>query len=150
MMYQEKSGKGRCLKALALAPALAIAIAATSIPQLRAAMSTISDSPVSAGTVTVEPLPVNPTSEESETTTVTTNVTTTGQKTTVIFTTTREGKTEKFEIVLDPALIVDNMAYFVNGKQVSKAELEAIAPDDIKMMSVSKDDKLNVIFVWKN
>ena len=45
MMYQKQSGKGRCFKALALVPALVFAIAAMSIPQVNAAISTIGSSP---------------------------------------------------------------------------------------------------------
>lgn len=55
MMYQEKSGKGRRLKALALVPAIAVALAATSIPQVQAAMSTIANSATSVSKVTDNP-----------------------------------------------------------------------------------------------
>ncbi len=48
MMYKSKSGAGRKLKALALVPMLTLAICMVSIPAVRAAVSTISSSTISA------------------------------------------------------------------------------------------------------
>lgn len=47
MMYKEKSGAGRKLKALALVPMLALAVGLSSVPAIDAAVSTISDSGMS-------------------------------------------------------------------------------------------------------
>lgn len=47
MMYQEKSGAGRKLKALALVPMLALALGVIAVPAVRAAVSTIDNSEVS-------------------------------------------------------------------------------------------------------
>lgn len=47
MMYKEKSGAGRKLKALALVPVLAMALGASTIPAVRAAVSAISSSEIS-------------------------------------------------------------------------------------------------------
>ncbi|MDE5608386.1 MAG: M56 family metallopeptidase [Muribaculaceae bacterium] len=49
MMYKEKSGAGRRFKALALVPMLALAVGAASVPAVRAAVSTISNSALSVG-----------------------------------------------------------------------------------------------------
>ena len=49
MMYKEKSGAGRRLKALALVPMIALALGVASVPAVRAAVSTISSSDVSTG-----------------------------------------------------------------------------------------------------
>lgn len=51
MMYQEKSGKGRRLKALALVPACALALSLTSIPAVEAAITSIGESYVSTDKV---------------------------------------------------------------------------------------------------
>ncbi|MBP3640177.1 MAG: M56 family metallopeptidase [Muribaculaceae bacterium] len=48
MMYKEKSGAGRKLKALALVPMLALALGVAGMPAVRAAVSTISSCDVSA------------------------------------------------------------------------------------------------------
>lgn len=47
MMYKEKSGAGRKMKALALVPMLALALLVAAVPSVRAAVSTISNSGVS-------------------------------------------------------------------------------------------------------
>ena len=49
MMYKEKTGAGRKVKALALVPMLALALGVASVPSVNAAMSTISTSGVSIG-----------------------------------------------------------------------------------------------------
>ena len=49
MMYKEKSGAGRKMKALALVPMLALALGVAAVPAVSAAMSTISSSNVSVG-----------------------------------------------------------------------------------------------------
>ncbi len=49
MMYKEKSGAGRKFKALALVPMLALALGLASVPAVRAAVATISDSELSTG-----------------------------------------------------------------------------------------------------
>lgn len=49
MMYQEKSGAGRKLRALALVPVLALSIGVSFVPAVRAAATTISNSDVSVG-----------------------------------------------------------------------------------------------------
>lgn len=49
MMYKEKSGAGQKYKALALVPMLALALGLTGVPAVRAAVSTISSSEISAG-----------------------------------------------------------------------------------------------------
>lgn len=49
MMYQKKSGGRRRLKALALVPTLAIALGVAAVPAVRAAVTTIAASNVSAG-----------------------------------------------------------------------------------------------------
>jgi len=56
MMYKKKSGAGRRLKALALVPMLVSALALAGVPAVRAAVSAISDSDVTAGKVS-EKLP---------------------------------------------------------------------------------------------
>ncbi len=48
MMYKSKSGAGRKFKALALVPMLALALCVVSVPAVRAAVSTISSSTISA------------------------------------------------------------------------------------------------------
>lgn len=48
MMYKSKSGAGRKLKALALVPMLALAIGVVSVPAVRATVSTLSSSTLSA------------------------------------------------------------------------------------------------------
>ncbi len=47
MMYKEKSGAGRKLKALALVPMFALALSVASVPSVQAAISTISSSEIS-------------------------------------------------------------------------------------------------------
>lgn len=47
MMYKEKSGAGRKMKALALVPMLALALGVTAVPSVRGAVSTISTSDLS-------------------------------------------------------------------------------------------------------
>ncbi len=49
MMYKQKSGAGRKMKALALVPVLAAALAVVTVPALRAAVSTISTADISVG-----------------------------------------------------------------------------------------------------
>lgn len=49
MMYKEKSGAGRKLKALALVPMLALVLGVVSVPTVRAVVSTISGSELSPG-----------------------------------------------------------------------------------------------------
>lgn len=49
MMYKEKSGAGRKLKALALVPVPALVLVLAGVPAVRAAVSTISNSEVSVG-----------------------------------------------------------------------------------------------------
>jgi len=49
MMYSEKSGARRKLKALALVPMLALALGAVAVPAVRAAVSTINNSDVTVG-----------------------------------------------------------------------------------------------------
>lgn len=49
MMYKEKSGAGRKIKALALVPILVMALGVTAVPSVRAAVSTIRNSDVSVG-----------------------------------------------------------------------------------------------------
>ena len=49
MMYKEKSGAGRKLKALALVPMLSLALGVASVPAVRAAVSTIGSSDISVG-----------------------------------------------------------------------------------------------------
>lgn len=61
MMYKEKSGAGRRLKALALVPVLALALASAAVPAVRAAVSTIGSSEVSPDKVS-ENLPESETS----------------------------------------------------------------------------------------
>lgn len=51
MMYKEKSGAGRKFKALALVPALALALGVAAIPAVKAAVSAISESDISVGKV---------------------------------------------------------------------------------------------------
>ena len=60
MMYKEKSSAGRKFRALALVPMLALALTVAGVPAVRAAMSTISSSDVTAG-MGSETLPVNET-----------------------------------------------------------------------------------------
>ena len=55
MMYKEKSGAGRKFKALALVPVLALALGVSSIPAVRAAVSTISSSEISRNKVSENP-----------------------------------------------------------------------------------------------
>ena len=55
MMYKEKSGAGRKFKALALVPMLALAVGVTSVPAVRAAVSTIRNSAVSVSEVSENP-----------------------------------------------------------------------------------------------
>ena len=47
MMYKQKSGAGRKVKALALVPVLALAVGLTDVPPMQAAMSTISNCAIS-------------------------------------------------------------------------------------------------------
>lgn len=49
MMYKQKSGAGRKMKALALVPVLAAALAVVTVPAIRAAVSTISTADISVG-----------------------------------------------------------------------------------------------------
>ncbi|MDE6655165.1 MAG: M56 family metallopeptidase, partial [Muribaculaceae bacterium] len=49
MMYQKKSGKSSRFKALALVPACALALSVTAIPAVKAAITTIDESPVASG-----------------------------------------------------------------------------------------------------
>ena len=51
MMYKEKSGAGRKLKALALVPMLSLALGVVAVPTVRAAVSAISSSEISVDKV---------------------------------------------------------------------------------------------------
>ena len=80
MMYKQKSGAGRKMKALALVPVLAAALAVSSVPALRAAVSTISTADISvsksnenpaAGKITVKQFKVVNINNDGRQTTVT-------------------------------------------------------------------------------
>jgi hypothetical protein len=51
MMYKQKSGAGRKMKALALVPVLAAALAVLNVPAMRAAVSTVSTADISVGKI---------------------------------------------------------------------------------------------------
>lgn len=59
MMYKEKSGAGRKVKALALVPMSALALCVAGMPAVRAAVSTINASDISIGKVSESPATAN-------------------------------------------------------------------------------------------
>ncbi len=79
MMYKTKSSPGARLKALALVPAVALALAVAAVPRIKAAVSVISDSSVIADKVTKNSSSANVRGEEYRVTSFTTN----GDKTVV-------------------------------------------------------------------
>lgn len=118
MMLNPVSRKSRRMRALALAPAAAIALLSVNIPFMARAIDSVAaidlsvdskDSEKSSTSqITVVNTPSEDTAKSKATTTVTVN-----------------GKT------------IDNVKYFVNGKQID--DINSISPDSIKNVSVFKD-----------
>lgn len=203
MMYKEKSGAGRKLKALALVPMLSLALGVASVPAVRAAVSTIGSSDISVGKSSeklpddkikvqryrVTDISVN---AQSKHTTVTVTGENFGNTLTVSGATLKVGhKTyrensmhtsltngaavitasfpvaaadkkpsamtltvngleipfnlEEFSSLKAVSAPTGNKKIFVNGKEVTEAEMNAISPDNIISMTVNRQS--NSIFI---
>lgn len=133
MMYKEKSGAGRRLKALALVPMLALALGVAGVPAVRAAVSTISSSEVSIGKDNENP-------PQKETDAQNFKVSHLINDTVVI---TGDPSRSAITIKSDPSASLDNMEIYFDGVKIGKAEMKAISPD--KIASITVDKKSNLI-----
>lgn len=119
MMYKEKSGAGRKLKALALAPTLALALGVAGVPAVRAAVSTIGSSEITTDKDSEKRSPGNDAAQIYRVTGVNYD----GKRTTVVISGENLGSSL---LVSGSTLTNDGNTYQSNSLQMSRTDTLAV------------------------
>ncbi len=138
MMYQKKSGKASRFKALALVPACALALSVTAIPAVKAAITTIGESSVTADKVS---------KNSSDRQTLGNAL---DEIRVVGYGQVKKDDKDLKASVAAPAVKLDKSAkgkvqIFLDGVEISEEQMNALDPKDINDITVNKDPDIIII-----
>ncbi len=138
MMYQKKSGKASRFKALALVPACALALSVTAIPAVKAAITTIGESSVTADKVSKN-------SSDRQTSGATLD-----EVKVIGYGQVKKDDNDLQANIAIPAVRLDESAkgkvqIILDGVEISEEQMKKLDPNDINDITVSKNPDIVII-----